>query len=167
MVSSEHDPAVGAPMGDWLIADLASVDRSVTPWLILGIHRPLYETEQYAGDFAVAAGLRGLMEPYLLKYGVDVVVAGHYHSFQRSCRVANLTCVGPSEPGVVHYTTGAAGAWLDATELYPSNYIDATILGQYGYSMAHAPNATALRLTFFLNVNNTIGDDVWITRPAA
>ena len=91
----------------------------------------------------------------------------HYHSFQRSCRVANLTCVGPSEPGVVHYTTGAAGAWLDATELYPSNYIDATILGQYGYSMAHAPNATALRLTFFLNVNNTIGDDVWITRPAA
>lgn len=63
-------------MGDWLVADLASVDRSVTPWLILGIHRPLYETEQYAGDFAVAAGLRGLMEHYLLKYGVDVVVAG-------------------------------------------------------------------------------------------
>ena len=76
MVSSEHDPAVGAPMGDWLVADLAGGDRSVTPWLILGIHRPLYETEQYAGDFAVAAGLRGLMEAYLLKYGVDVVVAG-------------------------------------------------------------------------------------------
>ncbi len=81
--------------------------------------------------------------------------------------MANLTCVDSTAPGVVHYTTGAAGAWLDAVQLYPSDYIESTILGQYGYSVAHAPNATALRLTFYLNVNNTVGDDVWLTRPAA
>ena len=78
--------------------------------------------------------------------------------------MANLTCVEPSAPGIVHYTTGAAGAWLDAVTLYPSDYIEATILGEYGYSLAHAPNATHLRLTFYLNGNNTVGDDVWVVK---
>jgi acid phosphatase type 7 len=163
MVSSEHDPSPGAPMGDWLVADLAGVDRAATPWVVLGIHRPLYETEAYPGDYAVAAGLRGLMEGYLLAYGVDVVLAGHYHSFQRTCRLSNMTCVpDASAPGIVHYTTGAAGASLDATTLYPSSYVERTVLGQYGYSVVHAPNATALRLTFFLNADNSVGDDVWL-----
>ena len=76
MISSEHDPSAGAPMGDWLAADLAAVDRAATPWLVLGIHRPMYETEAYAGDFAVANGLKAILEPLLLKERVDVVIAG-------------------------------------------------------------------------------------------
>ena len=39
MISSEHDPSPGEPLGDWLAADLAAVDRTVTPWLLVGIHR--------------------------------------------------------------------------------------------------------------------------------
>ena len=93
MVSSEHDPSPDAPMGAWLVKDLAAVDRAQTPWVIVGIHRPLVETEAYPGDFAVAAGLRRILEPLLLRERVDVVVAGHYHSFQRSCACVNLTCV--------------------------------------------------------------------------
>ena len=160
MISSEHDPSPGSPLGDWLIQDLASVDRSVTPWVLVGIHRPLYETEQYADDYLVAQHLRQIMEPYLLRYGVDVVLAGHYHSFQRTCAVANLTCV--KTGGIVHYTTGAAGASLDAVTLYPSDYIENTILGVYGYSVVSAPNASALRLSFFANEDDSIRDDVWI-----
>jgi hypothetical protein len=45
MLSSEHDPSPAAPMGAWLAADLASVDRALTPWVLVGIHRPLVETE--------------------------------------------------------------------------------------------------------------------------
>jgi hypothetical protein len=164
MLSSEHDPSPGAPMGDWLAQDLASVDRSVTPWVFVGIHRPLVETEAYAGDFLVAQGLRAILEPLLLAQRVDVVLAGHYHSFQRSCKMANLTCVRDGDAGIVHYTTGAAGASLDAVNIYPSDYIDKTILGAYGYSVAYAPNASALRLTFYKNEDNSIADDVWITK---
>lgn len=167
MVSSEHDPAPGAPMGDWLRADLAGVDRAATPWVLVGIHRPLYETEDYPGDAAVAAGFRGLLEPALLASRVDVVVAGHYHSFQRSCALANLTCVDPAaggQHGVVHYTSGAAGASLDATTVTPSHYIEKTILGSFGYSVVAVPNATAMRLTLFLNDGNDVGDDVWLVK---
>lgn len=140
MISSEHDPSPGAPLGDWLAADLAAVDRSVTPWLLVGIHRPIVETEMYPSDYAVgaptalylslplsigtlspvpsspttAAGLRAILEPLLLRYSVDAVLAGHYHSFQRSCAMAALQCV--PEGGIVHYTTGAAGAGLDGSD---------------------------------------------------
>ena len=164
MLSSEHDPSPGAPMGDWLAGDLAAVDRARTPWLLVGIHRPLYETEAYAGDFAVAAGLRRIMEPLLLQFGVDVVLAGHYHSFQRTCRVANLTCVGEgAQPGVVHYTTGAAGAGLDAAKLYPSSYVEKTLLGVYGYSVMEA-NGTTLALRFFKNADDSLLDEVVLSK---
>ena len=120
------------------------------------------ETEAYPGDFAVAAGLRAILEPLLLKWRVDVVLSGHYHSFQRSCAMANLTCV--SDGGIVHYTTGAAGQSLDSISLYPSQYIEKTILGRYGYSILTAPNATSLNLQFFANDDNEPADDVWIHR---
>ena len=163
MLSSEHDPSPGAPMGDWLAGDLAAVDRADTPWVLVGIHRPLYETEQYAGDYAVAAGLRKIMEPLLLQFGVDVVLAGHYHSFQRTCRVANLTCVGEGQAGVVHYTTGAAGAGLDSVSLYPSDYVEKTILGVYGYSVMEA-NASSLALRFYKNADNSLLDEVVLVK---
>ena len=161
MLSSEHDPSPGAAMGDWLASDLAGVNRSVTPWLIVSIHRPLVETEMYKGDFDVAAGLRAIMEPLLLQWGVDVVIAGHYHSFQRSCSMAHLECV--ANGGIVHYTTGAAGASLDAVDLYPSSYIEKTILGKYGYSVLEA-NATTLTLSFHENAGDTVLDFVALSR---
>lgn len=174
MISSEHDPSPSAPMGSWLVRDLAAVDRSQTPWVFVGIHRPLVETEKYESDYVVAQHLFAIMNPYLLEYGVDVVAAGHYHSFQRSCFVgAQYSCVkgGPgngAQSGIVHYTSGAAGASLDEVGLYDDPVIEQTLLGVYGYSVVDAPNSTALRLTFFRNQDNAIIDDVWIHKaPAA
>ncbi len=173
MISSEHDPSPDAPMGSWLISDLAAVNRSLTPWVFVNIHRPLVETEKYAGDYLVAKNLFKIMTPYLLKYGVDVVGAGHYHSFQRSCFVgASYSCVpgGPgngANSGIVHYTSGAAGAGLDEVGLYDDPVVEKTILGSWGYSVVEAPNATAMRLTFYRNVDNAVEDDVWIYKTAA
>lgn len=163
MISSEHDPSPGAPLGDWLAADLSSVDRSVTPWLIVGIHRPLVETELYPSDAAVAAGLRAIIEPLLLRWSVDIVLAGHYHSFQRTCAMASLHCV--DKGGIVHYTTGAAGSNLDARDACCTNstFIERTILGEYGYSVLSA-NSTALHLAWFFNINGTVGDETWLQK---
>jgi len=41
MLSSEHDVEKGSDQLQWLEKDLAGVDRSVTPWLIVTLHRPL------------------------------------------------------------------------------------------------------------------------------
>jgi hypothetical protein len=44
-VSSEHNYSTGSPQALWLDADLAAVDRSVTPWVILSLHRPVYSAD--------------------------------------------------------------------------------------------------------------------------
>ena len=160
MVSSEHDPSPSAPMGAWLARDLAAVDRSVTPWLVLGIHRPMYETEAYAGDFAVANGLREILEPLLLATKVDVVIAGHYHSFLRTCAVEKLVCT-PGAP--VHYTTGAAGQSLDNAPLYPSKYVEKYDGDNFGYSVI-TTNATTMRLVWRWNKDDSIQDDVTLVK---
>lgn len=159
MLSSEHNLGPEGDMGKWLAQDLASVDKSKTPWLVVGIHRPLYETEEYAGDFTVAENFRWLMEPVLLQYSVDVVVSGHYHSFMRTCPVANGTCTAGAP---VHYTTGAAGCTLDAAPLYPSTYVAKYDGDHWGYSVLTAENATALRLQWFWNVDNSLADEAWV-----
>jgi len=161
MISSEHDPSASSPMGAWLAADLQSVNRSQTPWVVLGIHRPMYETEEYAGDFAVANGLRGILEPLLLQTHVDVVVAGHYHSFLRTCQVADGVCT-PGAP--VHYTTGAAGQSLDNAPLYPGyKYVAKYDGNHYGYSVITA-DATSMRLSWHWNVDDSLQDDVLLTK---
>ncbi|KAI2621867.1 Metallo-dependent phosphatase-like protein [Xylaria nigripes] len=74
----------GGPFGttatqqlDFLEADLASVDRSVTPWIVAGGHRPWYTT----GDACIPC--QEAFEPLLYKYGVDLAIFGHQHNSQR------------------------------------------------------------------------------------
>ncbi|TAQ86417.1 hypothetical protein B7494_g5261 [Chlorociboria aeruginascens] len=62
----------------FLEADLASVDRSVTPWLIVGGHRPWYAL----GDEQCTA-CQTAFEPLFYKYGVDLAIFGHVHNSQR------------------------------------------------------------------------------------
>ena len=45
MMSSEHDYMKGSRQHTWLENDLKNVDRSVTPWVIIGGHRPMYTSQ--------------------------------------------------------------------------------------------------------------------------
>jgi acid phosphatase type 7 len=62
----------------WLKKDLASVDRSVTPWLIATWHAPWYST--YRAHYKEAECMRLEMEELLYSYGVDIVFNGHVRS---------------------------------------------------------------------------------------
>ncbi|KAJ0391391.1 hypothetical protein P43SY_009362 [Pythium insidiosum] len=79
-ISSEHDYQPGSTMYTWLERDLASVDRSKTPWLFLHLHRPMYTSENYPDDHRVSLLIRKNLEPLLAKYRVDAVFSGHYHA---------------------------------------------------------------------------------------
>jgi hypothetical protein len=70
---------------DWLAADLASVDRTVTPWVIVAGHRPWYTTKGSSPCTACQAAF----EPLLYKYGVDLAVFGHVHNSQRFLAMNN------------------------------------------------------------------------------
>ncbi|KAH8162692.1 hypothetical protein CIB48_g5554 [Xylaria polymorpha] len=91
----------------FLAADLASVDRAVTPWLVVGGHRPWYTT-----GGGGCAPCQAAFEPLLYKYGVDLAIFGHVHNSQRFQPVYNSTpdANGLDDPAAPLYiVAGGAG----------------------------------------------------------
>ena len=58
----------------WLKRDLAKVDRARTPWLVVGMHAPWYNSNvAHQGE---VESMRSSMETLFFENGVDVVFAG-------------------------------------------------------------------------------------------
>ena len=70
----------------FLEADLASVDRKITPWVIVAGHRPWYTTGNDG-----CKPCRDAFEGLFYKYGVDLGVFGHVHNSQRFVPMVNGT----------------------------------------------------------------------------
>merc|ERR1740130_2558684 len=79
MLSSEHNYTTEAAQYKWLDNDLAKVDRSKTPWVIVTAHRPAYNSEMYAGDYNVSLNMARNLDNLLVKHKVNLFLAGHYH----------------------------------------------------------------------------------------
>jgi predicted phosphodiesterase len=75
-------------------------------WKICYFHHPLYSSARFHGP---AIDLRKVLEPLFVKYGVDVVFAGHDHVYER---------VRPQQ-GIYYFTEGASGS-LRPGDLAPS-----------------------------------------------
>jgi len=88
----------------WFEKDLKSVDRNSTPWLIVYFHAPLVTS--FEDSFKQAECMRLTYEPLLFKYGVDLVLNGHVHAYERTRRVYNYT-LDPCGP--MHITIGSGG----------------------------------------------------------
>ncbi|KAJ5548323.1 hypothetical protein N7513_005557 [Penicillium frequentans] len=73
---------------EFLKADLASVDRTVTPWLIVAGHRPWYST---GGSDNICDSCQDAFEELFYTYGVDLGVFGHVHNSQRFTPIYNGT----------------------------------------------------------------------------
>jgi predicted phosphodiesterase len=78
----------------WLEAQLKDAGKG--DWKICIFHHPLYSSAKYHGS---AVDLRQLLEPLFIKYGVDVVLSGHDHVYER---------VHPQH-GIYYFTEGASG----------------------------------------------------------
>lgn len=78
----------GSAQKQWLIKELAKVDREVTPWLIAMWHSPWYNSNAaHQGEFNTIA-MRASMEALLVEAGVNIVFSGHVHAYERSHPVA-------------------------------------------------------------------------------
>src|SRR5215216_5704507 len=62
---------------EWLEKELAA---SGSEWKIMFFHHPLYSSGETHGSAELQ---RGLLEPVFLKYGVNVVLSGHEHFYER------------------------------------------------------------------------------------
>ena len=112
----------------WLEADLKAAQGAA--WRIVALHHPLFQSSRSHMDDQWMRPISPLLE----QYGVDLVLAGHVHNYQRTAPLRfKPTRVGPrSRPvegtfavdeafdgktttrarGIVHIVTGAGGAEL-------------------------------------------------------
>ncbi|WIA44097.1 hypothetical protein OEZ86_010448 [Tetradesmus obliquus] len=88
----------------WLAADLETVNRKATPWLIVHMHAPLVTS--WEGSFKDAECMRLTYEPLLFKHGVDLFFNGHTHAYERMYPNYNYTM---NDCGIVHITIGNGG----------------------------------------------------------
>eukprot|EP01006_Ploeotia_vitrea_P031256 TRINITY_DN63577_c1_g3_i1.p1 TRINITY_DN63577_c1_g3~~TRINITY_DN63577_c1_g3_i1.p1 ORF type:complete len:592 (+),score=290.91 TRINITY_DN63577_c1_g3_i1:201-1778(+) len=112
--SSEHDWTQGSVQYQWMEADLAAVNRSVTPWVVVTSHRMMYTTQlRENNDYIVSEHMKLELEPLFYKYKVNLQLTGHQHSFEASCPVYKRECVESGE-APVHVVIGSAGAGLES-----------------------------------------------------
>jgi hypothetical protein len=159
-LSSEHDLTPGSPQGDFLKETLSSVNRSVTPWLIVSFHRMVYSLT--GSEQAQQDGYISLVEDVFMEYHVDLVMNGHIHSSQRTCAVYNYTCT-PNAP--VYIISGSSGAMLTRSPLNDPNELVQFYNDQYcGFYVVKIANSTHMHLEWTRNSDGLILDDAWVVR---
>lgn len=78
---------------EWLKAEL---QKSTSPWKIAYFHHPLYSSGKRHGS---STDLRAVLEPIFRQYGINVVLSGHDHVYER---------VAPQN-GIYYFVMGSSG----------------------------------------------------------
>lgn len=150
---------------NWLSEDLAAVDRTITPWVIVAGHRPWYLSNQNESG-TICWTCKDVFEPLFIKHKVDLVLSGHSHVYERQAPLAegNIDPNGLNNPTWPWYiTNGAAGHYdgLDSLQSPRQKYsrfgLD-TDNGVYGWSRLTFHNCTHMTHDFVASNNNSVLD---------
>ena len=170
--STEHDYSPGSPQVQWMAADLAKVDRSVTPWVVVFAHRPIYCSTSDFFDCQTNGpkNIGPSIEPILAKNRVDLYLAGHLHNYERTWPTYNGVVAARSYTNVtatVHVVVGMAGCDEGLTGRFadPSPDWSATHSAQLGWAKMHFASATEMTLSYVLSNTGEVFDTFTITRP--
>ncbi|XP_059434869.1 probable inactive purple acid phosphatase 27 [Corylus avellana] len=150
IISTEHDWSENSEQYEWMKKDMATIDRSKTPWLIFMGHRPMYTSTD--GVFSVDKKFVEDVEPLLLENTVDLALFGHVHNYERTCAVNQEECKAmpiADENGIytydnsnysapVHAVIGMAGFTLDNFTTDHVNTWSLRRISKFGYVRGHA-----------------------------
>lgn len=96
----------GTNMRDWLEADLAAAD---SPWKIVAFHRPPYSNHPTRTPNGIA---QRYFVPLFETYGVQLVLTGHNHFYERFHPFREGARTSTASGGVTYVVTGGGGAGL-------------------------------------------------------
>lgn len=80
-------PAKYTPQWRWLREELTRVDRDKTPWLIVLMHAPIYNSN--LAHYMEGESMRTVFESWFVRFKVDLIFAGHVHAYERSVCISH------------------------------------------------------------------------------
>lgn len=107
----------GSKQWMWLEMDLLRVDRKTTPWVIVVMHGPWYNSNKAHHDEKQTVMMRDAMEDLFYDYGVDIAFTGHVHAYERTYPVYRNEV---NEKGTIYIVIGDGGN----IEGHASSYYD-------------------------------------------
>jgi hypothetical protein len=172
----------GSAMYNWLQSDLMN---NTQQWTIVYFHHPPYSKGSHDSDNSIEmVDMRTHIIPLLESYGVDLVLSGHSHAYERSHFIkghygvestfnsshivqqggGSFSKTSRTGNGTVYVVCGVAGQVSSTTAGWPHN-------AMY-YSTATKPGSLILDVTggnlkcSFLTSTGSIADEFTMTKPA-
>jgi acid phosphatase type 7 len=93
----------------WLDADLAATEKY---WRIVFLHHTPYPTGFHVGD-PICADVQQLVNPIVEAHGVQLLLAGHEHGYERTYPLSGGQLAAPSSAGTTYVVTGGGGGALE------------------------------------------------------
>lgn len=161
------------PQYKWLEAEFPKVNRRETPWLIVLMHAPWYNSYNY--HYMEGETMRVMYEPWFVKYKVDVVFAGHVHAYERTHRISNVAynvvnglCTPvPDQSAPVYITIGDGGnqEGLATNMSQPQPSYSAFREASFGHAILDIKNRTHAYYTWHRNQDGSAvaADSMWFT----
>ena len=177
--------ATNGAMANWLRNDLAA---TLQPWIVAYWHHPSYSKGSHNSDTEVElVQMRQVFNPILEDGGVDIVLAGHSHSYERSYLIDGHYGISstfndtmkknggsgrdptpyvkpegsPGRQGAVYTVAGSSGQISGGTLNHPAMFISLNVLGSVVLDFQDNRLDAS-----FLNANGVVQDTYAIVKSA-
>jgi hypothetical protein len=143
VLNSYTDCTAGSVQLDWFVDVLEKLDRAITPWVMVVMHAPIYNTFHTHRHELEANKVA--MEQVFYKFHVNIVISGHNHAYSRTLPVYNGEL---QDDGPIHITIGTGGSWEGPPKFGyrfkndPESFIATRRLDTVGYANLRIANAT-------------------------
>ncbi len=111
-------PGESDQMLSWLDQDLNASDKY---WRIIMLHHTPYPTGHHLGD-EICNLAHDRVNPIAERNGVQFVIAGHEHGYERTVSLISDTAVSGGR-GITYLTTGGGGAYLHDVGIQPQTAV--------------------------------------------
>ncbi|MEZ4513082.1 MAG: Calx-beta domain-containing protein [Chloroflexota bacterium] len=121
VITSEWPYKKGTYQYNWLQNDLAN---SNAPWKFVMFHLPFYYTDQRQA-FKTNGTATSDLVPLFEQYGVDVVLSGDVHLYERMVPIKGGKATSTDDGGILYVVTGGGGTGLSPAGNPPWNALTA------------------------------------------
>ena len=105
----------GSPLTNWIHADLQANEQ---PWVVVFFHQPPHTDGSHDSDTFWEVYMQAMREhivPILEQYGVDLVITGHSHVYERSMLVYGLYGTPDAFDAALHVVDPGSGRLSEGT----------------------------------------------------